>query len=108
VALRAVYSVQLMALAPALPVNTVVVPDGSRLILRDVDATEQSGATDAVAYVANAASGVLWWLETTHQPIGTSFQWRGRQVFNPGESIVFHVLSGTWGIQMSGYQLTLT
>lgn len=107
-ALRPVYSVQIMALAPALPVNTVVVPDGSVLVIRDIDLREESGTTAATSYLQNAAGGILAIWANSTENAERGFSWRGRQVFNPGESIVFHVVSGTWSIQMSGYELTST
>lgn len=97
-----------MSLAPALPINTVVVPDGVRIILRDIDAVEISGTENALLVVLNAASGYLWAADRFSEPSNFNAQWRGRQVYNPGESIVAQVISGTWVIQMSGYELSLT
>lgn len=104
---RPVYSIQILSLAPALPVNTVVVPAGARIILRDVDAVEVSGTVDALLVVKNAAGGYLWAANRFDAPSNYNAQWRGRQVFNPGESIVVQVVSGTWEIQMSGYELAV-
>jgi hypothetical protein len=108
VTLRPVYSVQIMSVTPALPLNTVVVPDGSRIIVRDVDAIEVSGGGTGACQLLSASGGVLWVFQrgsTLNSAVG---QWRGRQVFNPGQSITFQVVSGTWDVQISGYQLTLT
>jgi hypothetical protein len=107
-ALRPVYSIQIMALSPCLPVNTVVVPDGSRIIVRDLDVTERTGATGEQLAFENAATGFIWLLSSTPGVGVNSFAWRGRQVFNPGESITVRVISGTWDAQMSGYELSLT
>lgn len=106
--IRSVYSIQIMSLAPALPVNTIEVPDGSRIIVRDIDAVEISGTVDALLVVLNAAGGYLWAANRFTEPSNYNAQWRGRQVYNPGQSIVAQVVSGTWEIQMSGYQLSLT
>ena len=107
-ALRAVYSVQIMCLAPMLPSNTVVVPDGVRMIIRDVDAVEVGGSTPAQLVWQGPAGNQLWWATRSAAGAAEFFQWRGRQVFNPGESVIFSVVSGTWDIQVSGYELTLT
>jgi hypothetical protein len=94
--------------APALPTNTVTVPDGSRIILRDVDLWDASGGGGNIFQVFSAAGGVLFAVETDNTVNGRRFQWSGRQVYNPGESIEFQPLVGTWDVQASGYQLTLT
>ena len=106
-ALRPVYSVQIMALTPALPLNTVVVPADSRIIVRDIDAFCESGGTGFQFSFENAAGGNLWAPVQNAFPAIGNWQWRGRQVFNPGESITIKVFSGTWSIQMSGYELSL-
>lgn len=106
-ALRPVYSIQIMSLAPALTINTEVVPTGSRIIVRDIDVVEVGGIANAVIVVRNAAAGLLWAVDRGAATGNFVAQWRGRQVFNPGDSIVVQVVSGTWDIQMSGYELTV-
>ena len=105
---RPVYSITIVDLAPALANNYVVVPDGVRIILRDVDAYEESGTNGTVMSVQNAAGGNLVVFQRTAATPTGPWQWRGRQVYNPGESINFHVFSGTWSVMASGYELTLT
>ena len=107
-AFRQVYSIQILSLAPALPLNTVVVPDGVRIIVRDVDAVNVSGSTGDQLIFWNAAGGAIFSVRQAHEINGLNWQWQGRQVFNPGENIIFQVVSGTWDIQASGYELTLT
>lgn len=103
---RPVYSIQIMSLAPALANNIVTVPDGARIIVRDLDAIELSGVTSSAVQFYNAAGGVLWASSRSASGIW-QVAWRGRQVFNPGQSIRFQVVSGTWNVQISGYELTL-
>ena len=105
---RPVYSIQIMSLAPALTNNTVVVPSGVRIIVRDIDSFCESGGTGFQFSFQNAAGGNLWAPVQNSFPAIGNWQWRGRQVYNPGESINIHVFSGAWSIQMSGYELTLT
>lgn len=83
-----------------------IVPAGLVYVLRDIDVTEQSDTAGALVIVLNSAGGVLWAAkrETTGE-LGY-YEWRGRQVYTAGEQIVFRVLSGTWDIMASGYQLT--
>jgi len=51
--------------------------------------------------------GALWSAtRSTASGVGP-WSWRGRQVYSPGEQIGFEVVSGTWAIMASGYQLTL-
>lgn len=104
---RAVYSVQLMSLAPVLPSQTVVVPDNVKIIVRDVDVYENSGNVNAELVVDSAAGGTLWAALWVTHPLYSGWQWRGRQVYNPGESIRVQSLVGSWSLQMSGYELTL-
>lgn len=107
-ALRPVYSIQIVSLAPALTSQTVTVPDGSRIIMRDVDARAESGATNDELAVYNAAGGILWAAKVFAGGDPFVYQWRGRQVYNPGEGIQIKVFQGTWSIQISGYELSLT
>lgn len=104
---RPVYSIQIVSLSPIVgPRSTTVVPDGVKIIVRDVDIWNASGVAGDSFGFQSAASGYLWLVKRAAADVGT-YQWRGRQVFNPGESIVFEVFSGTWAVQASGYELTL-
>ena len=107
-ALRAVYSVQIASLFPALPSQSYTVPDGVKWVVRDIDAAAAAGSGLAQLLIHNAASGVLVNFQATPGSVGVSAQWQGRQVFNPGEFLEVSVASGTWSVQISGYELTLT
>lgn len=104
---RSVYSVQILSLSPALPSQTVTVPDGVRLIVRDIDACEIGGTLPAILLVRQAATGVFWGAQRMVASQLYVAQWQGRQVFNPGETLSVQVVSGSWDIQISGYELTL-
>jgi hypothetical protein len=106
-ALRPVYSVQLWAASPLLTNSSVQVPDNAKIVLRDIDVWESSGAANAFMYVRNAAYGVLW-LAFSPGPVNTrGYSWRGRQVYNPGQYIYMVVVSGSWDVQLSGYELAI-
>lgn len=98
----------MISVAPALPNNFVTVPTGVRIVLRDIDAHEESGVAGTVMALQSPAGGNLWVAQRVLASDSGNAQWRGRQVFNPGESFNFHVFSGTWSLQASGYELTLT
>lgn len=104
-ALRPVYSVQLIAVAPALANNFITVPDGSVIVLRDIDAHEVGGTTGGQLAVDGPAGNTLFVFTRTSGTVPQNFQWVGRQVFNAGESFNFRVVSGTWDVQASGYLL---
>lgn len=107
-ALRPVYSIQIFSLAPALPSQAVTVPGDARIIVRDIDAFEQSGAPSVALEILNAAGGLLWNVVTSSPWTPVNFQWRGRQVYNPGQTITLKVTGGAWAVQISGYELSLT
>jgi hypothetical protein len=106
VALRPVYSVQFLCLAPLLAHNFVEVPEGSIMVVRDIDVFEASG--DASTFMAweGPSGNTLWLVAGQTAPTTRTYQWRGRQVFNPGESWDLHSISGTWDAQVSGYLLS--
>lgn len=107
-ALRPVYSIQVFSLAPALTDQSYTVPDGARIILRDMDARDESATAGDQIAVYNAAGGILWTAKYHAADDPWHYQWTGRQVYNPGEIIRVHVFAGAWSIQGSGYELTLT
>lgn len=96
-----------MSLAPALTINTVTVPDDVRLVVRDIDAVEVSGTANSTLVVYNAAGGLLWTADRLAAAGNFNAAWRGRQVYTPGQLIKVQVVSGTWEIQISGYELSL-
>lgn len=107
-AIRPVYSVQILCVAPALPSQTVTVPDDVRIIVRDIDARAESGATGDEIAVYNAAGGILWPAKVFAGADPFHYQWSGRQVYNPGDELRVVVFAGTWSVAISGYELSLT
>jgi hypothetical protein len=83
------------------------VPDGYRAVLRDVDGfiDAYSGLT-ALAIDGVGGATIAYWsvASGTFQTI----QWRGRQVFNPGDIIGFlQTGADPVSVSASGYLLTL-
>jgi hypothetical protein len=107
VALRPLYSIQIISVAPCLPLSQVVVPDGSVIVLRDVDVVEASGGGAGIFQILSASGGIMWSVQRGAGIAGAVFQWRGRQVFHAGEVITFQVVSGVWDVQASGYELSV-
>lgn len=84
-----------------------IVPAGLIYVVRDIDAYEHTGVTDSNLFLKNAIGGFLtgFIIDSAHPT--NLFSWRGRQVYSEGEQVAILVGSGTWDIQVSGYQLTL-
>lgn len=104
--MTSVYSVQFVALAELTGSHGLDVPAGYKYILRDVDVVNRSGSAVAFGLVGSAGQFVWYW-DPLYNANALGGQWRGRQVFNPGEQIVFNALSGAWDVTASGYALTL-
>jgi hypothetical protein len=101
-----VYSLRIYSGTPSPSGSTVVVPAGLLYVIRDIDAVLESGSGTCVIYAQMGASAVFWYAtsDPATQPRWQS--WRGRQVAYTGENITFVGASGTWGLNVSGYQLT--
>lgn len=102
--MAAVYSVRFVALR-----NTsgggVVVPAGNVAIVRDIDAFFGGGIGGGALNVTGPAGQTFAWFPFTGLE-SSVFQWRGRQVFNPGETIGWTADHGV-DLTISGYLLTL-
>lgn len=106
---RTLYSIRIFAnagLTAAAGLVGPIVPDGLIYVLRDIDVFELTSAGSTVMFVTNPLGGelVVWQGGTTNA--SKVFPWRGRQVYDEEERVGFQVLSGTWAIMASGYQLT--
>lgn len=102
-----VYSTQFIARA-GLNVNVgYTVPAGYRAVLRDVDVACATGSGDTRIFFLENPQGGLVWVAIANPESYVSFQWRGRQVYNPGEIITFNPAEGAWDVMGSGYLLTL-
>lgn len=105
-----VYSLRIFAHASLVTsAGTVgpVVPAGFVYVLRDVDVFEETGAQGVTLSVVNPLGGYLTVFLTGSTLQSRVQQWRGRQVYHPGEQVGFFAGSGQWAIMASGYQLTL-
>lgn len=109
-AAQPVYSIRIFghaSLTSAAGIVGPVVPSGLVYVVRDIDVFNNSAATTDLLNVRNQLLGPLTQFQggtTVATRIG---QWRGRQVYGPGEQVGFQVFAGTWAIACSGYQLTL-
>lgn len=104
---RPIYSTQLLCVAPALPTNFVTCPTGVVMVLRDIDAVEQTRAGNTICEIQSPAGGdmVIFHGGTTIETC--NFNWRGRQVLVGGESFNVKPSVGTWSVWVSGYLLTV-
>lgn len=105
-----VYSLRIFASAGLSPgAGTVgpIVPAGLVYIVRDIDAFDDTAGSTDNLIIFNQTSGVLVnWVGPGSAALG-NWQWRGRQVYNEGEQVALRSFVGTWGVAISGYQLTL-
>ena len=84
-----------------------IVPDQFVYVVRDIDVLERTGAGATLMQVINQTEGPLWEVDGGTTLASRLGQWRGRQVYGPGEKVGFIVTAGEWSIACSGYQLTL-
>jgi|SRR5580658_8410843 hypothetical protein len=81
-----------------------VVPDGYIWVVRAIDLVPLDSEGGQISVVETTLPCYLFTVGTA--VAGQSYQWRGHQVFNAGQSLaVFNGIS-TWSFVMSGYQLT--
>lgn len=84
---------------------TLTVPPGLIWIVRDIDAFFGGGLSgDACNFVGSLGQTFAYFSYIAL--ISTGFTWRGRQVFNPGQTFGFVSGEGV-DVTISGYQLTL-
>ena len=101
----AVYSTRFLAWAADESPPAYTVPDGYVAVVRDLDVWSGGGAMInwqlAVNEIAKFAAG-----QFTIESLAQTAQWRGRQVLNAGEFLVFSS-DGALDGMISGYLLTL-
>lgn len=104
-----VYSLRIFCGAVNVASGTVgpIVPPGFIYVLRDVDINTETGAAGDVFTVLSPLNLNLFIVRTSDPQGGTNRQWRGRQVYSPGEKVGFKSFGGTWDVMASGYQLSL-
>lgn len=100
-----VYSTRFLAWAASESPPAFTVPMGYVAVVRDADIYSGGGALTnwvlSVNLVAHFAAG-----QFTIEALAQTAQWRGRQVLNPGEFLVFAADGSTDGM-VSGYLLAL-
>lgn len=100
-----VYSTRLMGWAASTIPPLFEVPTGYVAIVRDIDVLSHGGAminwVVSVNGIADFAAG-----QFTIEALNQTGEWRGRQVMNPGEQLVFQSDGPTDGL-ISGYLLPL-
>lgn len=102
----AIYSTQLIAVhdQPAVLPASFTVPPDRLCIVRDVDVYFGSSLATRVVYFEGSASQIIW-QESVGPNLAGWRSWRGRQVFNPGDS--FQVFAtDVFDVSVSGYLLT--
>lgn len=101
-----VYSRNFVALATSTVGATVVVPAGGLYIVRDIDVVDASGSANSFVF-EGSSSQVIWFQTYTPGGPTSSFEWRGRQVIEAGDSFRVFSGGGPWHMTVSGYSLTL-
>lgn len=84
---------------------TYVVPAGKVAVLRTVDFVSLVSGTQLVAIGTLLAGGSPYFWHAENLTIETNDMWRGNQVFNAGDTMIFDT-TGTVVFQASGYLLS--
>lgn len=102
---QAVYSRRLLAWASDLSPAPFECPAGYVAVVRDADVVTNGGS---IIHFALAISGVctFWNGQFTIEAVSQHFQWQGRALVLPGETLAMFQDGVTDG-QVSGYLLTL-
>lgn len=104
--MSSIYSTQIFAQAGVTTDQSFDVPTGLVYILRDLDAYNGGGAGSAEVFLVGSDGQAIAWFRQTPGSDASTFEWRGRQVLEEGQSFGFHVASGTWDLTLSGYVLS--
>lgn len=100
-----VYSTRFLAWAATETPPAYTVPDGYVAVVRDIDVYSGGGAminwVCSVNEIAHFAAG-----QFTIEALAQTAQWRGRQILNAGEFLVF-ASDGALDGMISGYLLTV-
>lgn len=103
-----VYSVRLFAgsFSTAL-VTLYTAPAGAVIEIRDVELYNNSGAADHSDIAVNVSGfGLAQFIGTPSVANGTSYQWKGRVILAPGDTIQAFSGAGTWLCLISGYSFS--
>jgi hypothetical protein len=100
-----VYSQRLLHGAFTASVSATV-PAGFCWVVRDADVYWiGAAAADVAQLVVNGIAAIALFNGPANQP--QVFPWRGRQVLNPGDQLLFTAGTVNWQVLVSGYALTL-
>lgn len=100
-----IYSTRFLAWSDDETPAPYTVPTGYVAVVRDVDVWSGGGAMINVQLAVNAVAK-FWAAQFTVESIAQVAQWRGRQVLQAGEDLVFSADGATDGL-VSGYLLSL-
>lgn len=104
-----VYSVRFYAAVGLAPGSYTVytVPPGYTAIVRDIDCYSSAGVSNAEIYFEGNLGQTFFHAEVV-ATTQDSPQWRGRQVFEAGDTISVNVGGASnWDVTISGYLLAL-
>lgn len=102
---RPAYSLNFLSLAGLTGTATIPVPDSSIYVVRDVCAYNGGGIEDALIYFEDGDTTGTWLAWGNVDLESYVGHWEGRQVFQPGGSILVRVAGGAWDVRVSGYNL---
>jgi hypothetical protein len=105
--LAPIYSV-LFGHLEALPggVDVFTVPPGHVYVLRDVDVYQDQPFGAAIVRMSANPPGTFWWAAGMPVTRYAGLPWRGRQVFEAGETLTIYADLPTTIFRLSGYDLS--
>lgn len=102
-----VYSINIQRISVTTTVHSFVVPDGFRYILRDLDCVLRTVAYPQALELSLSGPLYVLYHAWTSSADDFHWQWQGRQVFNPGDTVQLQMTAGAADLYLSGYQLSL-
>ena len=102
---RSVYSVRFIAAAALAGYVSCEVPDGYTAVIRDLDVMFFESSGPAGLQLLGTEGQVIWEVEAAGDA-DYAYPWRGRQVFNAGETIGLQSILARCDVTLSGYLLS--
>jgi hypothetical protein len=102
--MAALYSVRFFGIQGLNGVASYTVPAGYRAVVRDLDVYCDNSGAGGTFFFKGPASQTIWHLSLAATAT-TDGQWRGRQVFNTGETFLVDADTNS-DVTVSGYLLT--
>lgn len=100
------YSTSFAALQGLSGDHALTVPSGEVWVIRDIDVYADDFAPAEFYFIGASTQTIAYW-QSSGASTPSTYQWRGRQVFEPGETIILRATNAA-DVTMSGYRLTLT